>query len=202
VTRPSLPLCSSLLALCALPACAPVESGVALLSAVVAVVLALFVVRWQILRSQRHCQLILDLLEQQPNGATGLGLVKLSGGELGRGTVYAHLAELDRTSWVDSAALSDDRARRVWWLTPAGRDYLARARRAAGIVTAMALLVLAGCGHSTEPQYFRDVRTGLCFATLQTGPASPGLWAQPAVTWVPCTGPVLERIMRDREAAR
>lgn len=65
---------------------------------------------------------------------------------------------------------------------------LRRARLAAGLA---ALLVLAGCSHSTEPEYFQDRRTGLCFATLQTGAASPGLWAQPAVSWVPCTGPVV-----------
>lgn len=57
---------------------------------------------WFARRLRRQKILVLELLGKRPNGAFGLDLVLMSGGELHRGTIYVILSALEDAGLVIS----------------------------------------------------------------------------------------------------
>lgn len=67
---------------------------------------------WTYGRNEAHFQLILDMLIESPEPIYGLDMVKASGGQLQRGTIYVLLGRMQDHGLIEATAPDEDGRRR------------------------------------------------------------------------------------------
>lgn len=179
----------------ALSGCSGADAGWAALSLVGAVLVAAVAARLQARAADRlRCAVLEDLRRFGP--CDGGDLLSIWPRRISIEQLDALMLDLERQSLVTRQPSAIDPVwRDLWRLTEGGKRVAVRLA-SGGLAGFVALLLLTACATTvgSELTYFRDDRTGLCFAGLHMRSSAQ------TMSWCPCTAPVLSLIPLGVEA--